>query len=62
MTITEYTQRKRISMAEHLILSTDLTIGNIAKSVGYQSHSRFSKLFKRYKGFSPIEFKKMLDK
>ncbi|MDO5714419.1 MAG: AraC family transcriptional regulator [Tissierellia bacterium] len=60
MTITEYTQRRRISMAEHLMLSTDLTIGNVAMSVGYRSHSRFSKLFKRYKGFYPIEFKKMM--
>ncbi|MDO5715539.1 MAG: AraC family transcriptional regulator [Tissierellia bacterium] len=62
MTITEYTQRRRMSMAEHLILSTDLSIGNVAKSVGYNSHSRFSKLFKRYKGFYPNEFKKISHK
>ncbi|MDO5718916.1 MAG: AraC family transcriptional regulator [Tissierellia bacterium] len=62
MTITEYTQRKRVSIAEHLILSTDLSIGNIAKSVGYNSHSRFSKLFKKYKGMHPNEFRQLVKK
>lgn len=52
-TITEYTQRKRMNIAENLILSTDLDMASIAKAVGYNSPSRFSTLFKRYKGIYP---------
>ncbi len=60
MTITEYIQRRRINVAEHMISSTDLMINEIAKSVGYNSHSRFSKLFKKYKGMGPVEFRNMI--
>lgn len=57
MTITEYLQRKRISIAEHLIVTTNLDIQTIAKKVGYHSPSRFSTLFKRYRGISPKSIK-----
>lgn len=57
MTITEYLQRKRINIAEHLIVTTNLDIQTIAKKVGYQSPSRFSTLFKRYRGISPKNIK-----
>lgn len=59
MSITEYTQRKRMNMAEHLLSTTDLDIGEIAKSVGYSSHSRFSGLFKKYIGVYPSEIRKL---
>lgn len=59
MTITEYTQRKRINIAENLLLTTDLEIKDIAKSVGYKSASRFSTIFKRYKGVLPKELRRM---
>lgn len=58
MTITEYTQRKRIDVAKHLLLHTDLSIGHIAQVVGYRSHGRFSSLFKKYAGVLPQEFKR----
>lgn len=60
MSITEYTQRKRINMAEHLLLSSTMPIGDIAQMVGYQSFSRFSILYKRYKGISPKDIKKFI--
>ncbi|MDO5732768.1 MAG: AraC family transcriptional regulator [Eubacteriales bacterium] len=56
MTISEYTQRRRIYVAEHLLMTTDLSIANIAKAVGYKSHSRFSALFQRYQGQVPTEY------
>ncbi|MGP1612749.1 MAG: helix-turn-helix domain-containing protein [Catonella sp.] len=55
MTITEYIQRRRTNIAENLLLTTDLEIKDIAKSVGYKSASRFSTIFKRYKGVLPKE-------
>ena len=46
--ITEYTQRKRMNVAETLLLNTELAIKEIAESVGYTSHSKFSIYYKRY--------------
>lgn len=59
MSITEYSQRKRMNMAETLLSTTPLEIKDIAKSVGYSSHSRFTALFKKYKGIYPKEVKKL---
>ena len=53
--ITEYTQRKRMNVAETLLLNTELPIKEIAESVGYSSASKFSIYYKRYKGKLPSE-------
>ncbi|MDD7766275.1 MAG: AraC family transcriptional regulator [Anaerovoracaceae bacterium] len=53
--IKEYTQRKRMNVAETLLLNTELPIKEIAESVGYTSHSKFSIYYKRYKGKLPSE-------
>ena len=53
--ITEYTQRKRMNVAETLLLNTQLPIKEIAESVGYLSASKFSIYYKRYKGKLPSE-------
>lgn len=57
--ITEYTQRKRMEMSEILLLNTNLPIKEIAESVGYASHSKFSTYYKRYKGKLPSEVRKL---
>ncbi|MDO5716668.1 MAG: AraC family transcriptional regulator [Tissierellia bacterium] len=62
MTITEYIQRRRISAAENLLMSTTLNVGDVAKLVGYTSHSRFSQLFKKYKGIHPRTLRTMMEK
>ncbi len=58
MTITEFVQRKRVNVAENFLLNTDMEIKDIAKAVGYKSQSRFSLIFKRYKGIYPKEIRK----
>ena len=57
-TITEYTQRRRMNMAEVLLLNSSLKIQDIAEAVGYSSHSKFSSCFKKYKGMYPKDIKK----
>ena len=59
MSITEYSQRKRMNIAETLLLNSNMDIKDIAKSVGYSSHSKFSQYFKKYKGMYPREVKKL---
>lgn len=58
MTITEYIQRRRMALAEHLLMTTQLEIKEVAIAVGYTSHSRFSSLFKKYVGVYPHDIKK----
>ena len=57
--ITEYTQRKRMNVAETLLLNTELSIKETAESVGYTSHSKFSIYYKRYKGKLPSEVRNL---
>lgn len=58
MTLTEYIQRRRMSLAEQLLTTTQLEIKEVAIAVGYHSHSRFSSLFKKYIGVYPHDIKK----
>ncbi|OTG53432.1 AraC family transcriptional regulator [Streptococcus agalactiae] len=57
MSITEYIQRKRMSVAEHLLISTTLSINEISAVVGYSNPSRLNELFKRYYGFNPSNYR-----
>lgn len=61
-TITDYIQQRRISHAEHLLAETDLSIGQVANTVGYRSASRFAELFRKNTGLSPAEYRKKTKK
>ncbi len=56
-TITEYIQQRRIGQAEHLLFNAELSIGQIAKVVGYNAAGRFSELFKKNTGLLPSEYR-----
>ena len=58
-TITQYIQGRRISQAEHLLINTDFTMGQIAQMIGYTTSSRFAELFKKSTGILPIEYRKI---
>ena len=47
----------RITKAAELLYNTDLSIGNIAYSCGYNDPLAFSKAFKKIKGISPKEYR-----
>lgn len=61
MSITEFTQRRRMNIAETLLSTTELDVSDVARSVGYQSHSRFSTLYKKYKGIYPREVRRVIE-
>ena len=58
-TVTEYIQGRRMSQAEHLLIDTDFTMGQIAQMIGYSTSSRFAELFKKSTGILPIEYRKI---
>ena len=61
-TVTEYIQHRRMSQAEHLLLHTDFTIGQIAEMVGYSTSSRFAELFRKSTGVLPGAYRKLTRK
>ncbi len=56
--LREYIQNYRISVAKHLLSSTDMLVTEIVYSVGYNDSSYFSKLFTAYTGCTPSGFRK----
>ena len=60
--VTQYIQGRRMSQAEHLLINTDFTMGQIAQMIGYTTSSRFAELFKKSTGILPIEYRKIARK
>lgn len=57
MSISAYTHSVRMTMAENLLSTTELSINEIAKKVGYHHSSNFAKIFKKSHGISPLAFR-----
>ena len=58
--VTRYIQGRRMSQAEHLLIDTDFTMGQIAQMIGYTTSSRFAELFKKSTGLLPNEYRKIV--
>lgn len=54
----KYILNLRIKQGKYLLMNTNLSISDIAKSVGYDDPLHFSRIFKKYEGLSPTQFKK----
>jgi AraC-like DNA-binding protein len=52
-----YLTRWRMHLAENLLGTTDLTVYDVARRVGYQSEEAFSRAFKRERGQSPAHWR-----
>jgi two-component system response regulator YesN len=46
-----------MEQAEILLKGTQVKISDVACAVGYTDALSFSKMFKKYKGMSPMEFR-----
>ncbi len=58
-TVTQYIQARRMSQAEHLLIDTDFSMGQIAQMIGYTTSSRFAELFRKSTGILPIEYRRL---
>jgi two-component system, response regulator YesN len=59
LTFSEYITRKKIQMAKNLLLTTDLSIEEIAHKTGYQTAKYFIKLFRELEGTTPSKYRKI---
>ena len=57
-TITEYIRQRRLSQGENLLATTDFSIEQIARTVGYSNAGRFSRDFRSSTGLNPSEYRK----
>ena len=60
--IAAHIREHRMEAAAQLLQSTDLSVADVARKVGYDSQSRFSDTFKRHFGVLPKEYRKNLRK
>jgi len=54
----EYLTRFRLEKAKQLLISTSMTIPDISNAVGIQDQYYFNKIFKKYTGLSPSEYRR----
>lgn len=55
--ISDYVLLERINKAKELLLQTNVSVSAVASSVGYTNFSHFAKIFKKYVGTGPTEFR-----
>jgi AraC-like DNA-binding protein len=53
----DYILNQRMQQARKLLLTTDLSIAEVAESVGYSSQFQFSRVFKRTSAASPLQYR-----
>ena len=57
-TLSYYIKERKIACAAQEVLHTDRTILEIALDLGFVSRDVFSRVFRRYTGYTPTEFRK----
>ncbi|UQZ85418.1 putative response regulatory protein [Paenibacillus konkukensis] len=59
--VIDYLNRVRIDKAKMLLLNPHVKIAEAARQVGYQDEKYFSRVFKKWEGLSPKEFRSRLE-
>ncbi|QJD83947.1 AraC family transcriptional regulator [Cohnella herbarum] len=57
---TEYVNFRKIKRAEQLLLTRDLSVGEVGDQIGMANMAHFYKMFKRFNGCSPKEFQRKM--
>lgn len=59
MNFTDYLKKIRVENAKNMLLHTEWQVDDISLKVGYADVKYFSKLFKKFMGVTPTEFRKL---
>ena len=54
----QYILNYKMKMVESRLLHTDMRINEIVEELGFTDESHLNRLFRKYKGISPTEFRK----
>ncbi|MDF2717911.1 MAG: AraC family transcriptional regulator, partial [Paenibacillus sp.] len=60
--LTDYISTVRIAKAKELLADTDMTVSAVAEEVGIYSRTTFIRLFKKYEGVTPNDYRRMTGK
>lgn len=60
LSFVDYVIMKKIKRAELLLLTKDMSISQIGEEVGMSNMAHFYKMFRKFKGCSPNEFRKKM--
>ncbi|MCR5784536.1 MAG: response regulator [Eubacterium sp.] len=58
VSLIDYINNEKTELAKHLLTTTNLPIGIVSSKVGYSNFAYFSRVFKKYTGVSPNEYRK----
>ena len=58
MTPKEYSIEQKMKTAAALLKNSSLNIKEISRQVGYQNPVKFSGEFKKFSGFTPLDFRR----
>lgn len=61
-TIVEFIMEYRLNLAEEMLKNTSLTVTTVSAKIGYPNYAYFTKLFKKYSGYSPSAFRNKFGK
>ncbi len=61
MSVQEYLLKVRMQRAKELLAGTNLQIQEIGKMAGYEDQLNFSRIFRKYEGISPSEYRRRKD-
>ncbi len=59
ISFTGYLTGKKLEKSEELLKNMDYSISEVSDMVGYEDNLYFSKIFKKHKGISPSEYRKL---
>ena len=59
MSINQYTTSLKMALPQNLLSTTELSIDEIAKKIGYNHSGNFIKMFKKVHGKTPLSFRKL---
>lgn len=62
MTFSQYVTQLRMQRAQVLLSSTEIPIIRIAESVGFEDYAYFNRVFKKFFGMTPSEYRKSVEK
>ena len=59
MTVKKYIDQKKLSVAKHLLVSSKMSVGQVARAVGFDDVQHFYKFFRYHEKVSPNQFRKL---
>lgn len=54
----QYIIKKRVALAKHLLVNTDLKVDGVANACGYDDVAYFCRIFKKQENITPLQFRK----